>query len=274
MTVINTNMNALRAQNASRVANKALGTAIERLSSGKRINTAKDDAAGMAISTRMDTKVRSMTQAIRNANDGISVTQIADDALGEMANILVKIRELAIQAGSTTLTEVEREAIDVVSSEYVNQYNDIADRTKFNGQQLLRGGLDWPEPMVIQTGVEQGERLEILIPDLHGESYDLNFLRYYDVGDASEALGYVDYAIDVLADQRARIASVQNRLEASVNHLTSSFTNLTEAMSRIQDTDFAVESTKLATAQVLAQASTAMLAQANQNQQDVLNLLR
>lgn len=274
MTVINTNVSALRAQNASRVANLALGTAMERLSSGKRINAAKDDAAGLAISTRMDAKVRSLNQAIRNANDGISVTQIVGDALGEVSNILVQIRELAIQAASGTLSTADREAIDAVSFAYVNQINDILVRTEFNGMKLLSGRFAYPEGMIIQTGAERFEALQITLEEMSVSSLGVDELAYFDEAGAGSVLNNLGYAIDTVAAQRANMGAVQNRLEATVNNLTSTVTNLTEAKSRIQDADFAVESTNLASAQILSQASTAMLAQANQSQQDVLNLLR
>jgi len=274
MTVINTNINALRAQNASRVANKALGTAMERLSSGKRINGAKDDAAGMAISTRMDARVRSMTQAIRNSNDGISVTQIADSALGEIANILVQLRELAIQAASGTLSDVDRDAINRVSSEYVDQIDDISYRTEFNDKQLFGGDYVYGDGLIIHTGIDRDENLRIDMEEMSANALYIESLSYYDEGAANTTLYYIKNAMDVVAAQRANVAAFQNRLETNVNHLTAAVTNMTEAKSRIVDADFAVESTKLATAQVLAQASTAMLAQANQNQQDVLNLLR
>lgn len=274
MTVINTNVSALRAQNASRVADLSRGTAMERLSTGKRINAAKDDAAGLAISTRMDAKVRGLNQAIRNANDGISVTQIVDDALGEVSNILVQIRQLAIQAGNGTLTDYDRDAIDAVSFAYVSQINDILVRTEFNGMKLLMGRFAYPEGLTIQTGAERFESLQITLDEMSPSSLSLDELSYFDEGAAGAVLNSLGYAIDTVAAQRATIGAAQNRLEATVNNLTSQVINVTEAQSRIEDADFAVESTNLASAQILSQASTAMLAQANQSQQDVLNLLR
>jgi flagellin len=270
MTVINTNVGALRAQNASRMANNALGTAMERLSSGKRINAAKDDAAGLAIATRMDAKVRGLNQAVRNANDGISVAQTAEGALGEISNILVRMRELAVQSSSGTLADSDRTAIQAESDALVAQIGDISGRTDFNGTTLMAADTD----VEIQTGVDSGETVTISILSMAAADLGVDALDHSDAAGASDALDSLTTAIDTVAAQRASIGAVQNRLEATVNNLTSTATNLTEAKSRIQDADFSAESTKLASAQILAQASTAMLAQANQSQQGVLNLLR
>lgn len=270
MTVINTNVSALRAQNASRMANNALGTAMERLSSGKRINGAKDDAAGLAIATRMDAKVRGLNQAVRNANDGISVAQTAEGALSEISNILVRMRELAVQSSSGTLADSDRTAIQAESDALVAQIGDISGRTDFNGTTLMAADTD----VDIQTGVDSGETVTISILSMTAADLGVDALDHSDTTGASTALDDLTTAIDTVAAQRASIGAVQNRLEATVNNLTSTATNLTEAKSRIEDADFSAESTKLASAQILSQASTAMLAQANQSQQGVLNLLR
>lgn len=274
MTVINTNVSALRSQNASRIANLARGTAMERLSTGKRINAGKDDAVGLAMSTRMDAKVRGLNQAIRNANHGISMMQIMEGALGEVANILVQIRELGIQAANGTLSDVDRSAIDAVSTAYVAQINDITSRTDFNGQRLLSGSFSFPDGVRIHTDVGEFDFLEIDMDEVSPTSLSIDDLQYFNEGAATATLANISNAIDSVSYQRAKMGAFQNRLEATVNNLTSNVTNLTEAKSRILDADFAEESTKLASAQILSQASTAMLAQANQSQQDVMNLLR
>lgn len=272
MTVINTNVGALRAQNASRMANKTLGTAMERLSTGKRINSAKDDAAGLAVATRMDAKVRGLNQAIRNANDGISLAQTAEGAMGEIANILVRMRELAVQSSNGTTATSDRLAIDAESDALVAQITDIGNRTEFNGTALIDG----PQTFAIQTGVESGETVGIAVVDMRSTTAGLaiDTVDLSTLTGAGTALNLLDTAIDKVATQRANIGAAHNRLEATVNNLTSTAMNLTEAKSRIEDADFSAESTKLASAQILAQASTAMLAQANQSQQGVLNLLR
>jgi len=280
MTVINTNVSALRAQNNSRVANRMQSQAMERLSSGKRINSAKDDAAGLAIATRMDANVRGLNQAVRNANDGISLAQTAEGAMGNISNILVRMRELAVQAANGTLGDDDRAAIQTEVTALVSQIDDIASRTTFNGTDLLKGDTDPADPVTIsiQTGLNDGETVDISIKALTAEA-----LGVHDGTDpidlstalsASAALATLDTAIQTVANERANLGAQQNRLEATVDNLTSTVTNLADAKSRIEDADFSAESTNLAAASILAQASTAMLAQANQSQQGVMNLLR
>lgn len=278
MTVINTNVSALRAQNNSRVAEKAQAQAMERLSSGKRINSAKDDAAGLAIATRMEANSRGLTQAIRNANDGISLAQTAESALGNISNILVRMRELAVQANNGTNATNDVAAIQVEVDALANQINDIASRTTFNGTSLLNAATT---DIAIQTGVNSGDTLTL---SMKGATVAL-----LAVGTTSGAvppvtaglaigspatLTALDAAIQNVATERANLGAQQNRLEATIDNLTSSVTNLDAAKSRIEDADFSSESTKLAAASILSQASTAMLAQANQSQQGVMNLLR
>ena len=271
MTVINTNISALRAQNGSRLATKDLSTAMARLSSGKRINSAKDDAAGLAIATRMDANVRGFSQAIRNANDGISVAQTAEGALAETSNILVRMRELAIQAASGTLTTSDRSALTAEVTQLTSQIGDIATRTNFNGTSLLNGA---STSIAIQTGVQASQTVTINIGDMQATALGVGSIDLSTVSGAGTALTALDTAINTVATQRANLGAAQSRLDSTVNNLTSAVTNLSESKSRIEDTDFSVETTKMASAQILSQASTAMLAQANQSQQDVMNLLR
>lgn len=270
MTVINTNVSALRAQNNSRVANQMQSQAMERLSSGKRINSAKDDAAGLAIATRMDASARGLTQAIRNANDGISLAQTADSAAGSIADILVRMRDLAMQASTGTLGDDDREAIQTEVTALIAQIDDVATRTTFNGTALLDGSAD----LDIQTGLNDGEVVNITIADLQSTGLTVDGLDFSTAGGASDALATLDTAIQTVATARANLGAQQNRLSSAVDNLTSTVTNLSESKSRIEDADFSVESTNLAAAGILAQASTAMLAQANQSSQGVMNLLR
>lgn len=270
MTVINTNVSALRAQNSSRIATHMQGQAMDRLSSGKRINSAKDDAAGLAIATRMDAKVRGLSQAIRNSNDGISLAQTAEGAMQESSNILVRMRELAVQASNGTSTLSDRTALQAETTQLISQLGDIATRTDFNGTALLDGTAN----INIQTGVNSGDTVNITIGDLQAAGLGVAAVDISTVAGAGAALTLVDTAINTVASSRATLGAVQNRLESNVNNLTSTVTNLAEAKSRIEDTDYSMETTKLASAQILAQASTAMLAQANQSQQGVMNLLR
>jgi flagellin len=270
MTVINTNVSALRAQNSSRMADMMRGDAMEKLSSGKRINSAKDDAAGLAIATRMDARVRGLNQAVRNANDGISLAQTAEGGMGEISNMLVRMRELAVQSANGTSAASDRAAIQTETAALLGQINDIASRTDFNGTNLLNSATT----VNIQTGVASGQTVSIALTSMNTTGLSVAAVDLSTQAGASTAMGLLDTAIDTVATQRASVGAAQNRLEATVNNLTQSATNLTESKSRIEDTDFSAESTKLASAQILAQASTAMLAQANQSQQGVMNLLR
>ncbi len=267
MTVINTNTAALRAQNGSRVANQALQTAMERLSSGKRINSAKDDAAGLAIANSMTSQIRGMNQAIRNANDGISFAQTADGALNEVTNMLQRIRELAVQSASGTYSDDDRANLQSEVTELGAQIDAIVADTTFNGVTVF-GSSD--VTIDIQTGYGSADQTTLTVTGL-------------DVSDASGAdisggdtgvLDDVDDALKAVATTRASLGAGQSRLESVVNNLSNQVANLSDARSRIEDADFSAETTNLAKAQILSQASTAMLAQANQSQSDVLNLLR
>ncbi|MHA4839257.1 flagellin N-terminal helical domain-containing protein [Sphingopyxis sp. MSC1_008] len=275
MTVINTNVSALRAQNNSRVASQAQSQAMERLSSGKRINSAKDDAAGLAIATRMEAASRGFTQAIRNANDGISLAQTADSAAGSISDILVRMRDLSMQASTGTLSDPDRVLVQKEVTALIAQIGDVVGQTTFNGNKLLDGsaatGFD------IQTGINDTEVVNITIASLATGGTALTGVGAINVGTqagATAALSVLDTAIDNVAAERANLGAQQNRLTSAVDNLTSRVTNLDEAKSRIEDADFSVESTNLAAAGILAQASTAMLAQANQSSQGVMNLLR
>ena len=267
MTVINTNSAALRAQNGSRVANMALQQAMERLSTGKRINSAKDDAAGLAIANSMTSQIRGMNQAIRNANDGISFAQTADGALNEVTNMLQRIRELAVQSASGTYSDDDRANLQAEVTELGAQIDTIISDTTFNGVTVF-GSSD--VTIDIQTGYGSADQTTLTVTGL-----DVSAASGADIsaGDAS-VLDDVDDALAAVATTRASLGAGQSRLESVVNNLSNNVANLSDARSRIEDADFSAETTNLARAQILSQASTAMLAQANQSQQDVLSLLR
>ncbi|MDB5661784.1 MAG: Flagellin/flagellar hook associated protein [Sphingomonas bacterium] len=269
VTVINSNSSAMRAQNASRMANGALSMAMERLSSGKRINSAKDDAAGLAISTSMTSSIRGMTQAVRNANDGISLAQTADGALTEVTNMLQRVRELAVQSASGTYSDDDRTNMQAEVTELTAQIGDIVTNTKFNGVAVFDTAAD--STFTIQTGSGSGDTVDVTVAAL---DLGVDALSIGTSGDATTALGTVDDALKAVSTSRATLGASQSRLESVVNNLTSNITNLSDARSRIEDTDFSAETTNLAKAQILNQAATAMLAQANQSQQGVLSLLR
>jgi flagellin len=269
MTVINTNTAAMRAQNGSRVANQALQTAMERLSSGKRINQAKDDAAGLAIASSFTSQIRGQQQAIRNANDGISLAQTAEGALNEVTNMLQRIRELAVQSASGTYSDDDRANLQAEVEQLGAQIDDIVSSTTFNGVTLFGSG---DVSISIQVGSDNGDTVDLTV-----SGFDVSSASGSDISSASgaeSALDDVDAALKDVNETRASLGAGQSRLESVVNNLTNQVTNLSDARSRIEDADFSVETANLAKAQILSQASTAMLAQANQSQQGVLSLLR
>ena len=270
MNVINTNTSALRATNASVSAGKMLGTAMERLSSGKRINSAADDAAGLAIANSMTSQIRGMSQGIRNANDGISLAQTAEGALNEVTNMLQRVRELAVQAGSDTYQTADRVNIQAEVTELSAQINQIVTNTSFNGINVLTA----TAPVTVLAGANASDVISLALTDLTA----LGSATYTVTGAtgtaAVSALTTINTNLALVSTTRATLGAGQNRLQSAVNNLTSVSTNLTDARSRIMDTDYSVETTALAKAQILGQASTAMLAQANQSQQNVLSLLR
>jgi flagellin len=275
MSVINTNISAMKAANASNSANKALGTAMERLSTGKRINSAKDDAAGLAIATSMTAQVKGMSQGIRNANDGISLAQTAEGALGEVTNMLQRVRELATQSASGTYQDAtDRVYMQAEVDELTAQIDQVVTNTEFNGVALFDGST---ATVTIQSGANAADTVDLAMTDLTTLAASGGAAGSYDVSSATAANGLLttlDTELDSISSARATLGAGQNRLESVVNNLTSNVTNLSDARSRIEDTDYSAETTQMAKAQILSQASSAMIAQANQSQQNVLSLLR
>jgi flagellin len=271
MTVIGTNIGSLRAANASTMASNALSTSMERLSTGKRINSAKDDAAGLAIASSMTAQVRGMNQAIRNANDGISMAQSAEGALSEVTNMLQRIRELAVQSASGTYDSGDRTNLNAEVTQLKEQIADIVSDSEFNGVKLFDGTAGTSGTVSIQVGANSGDTVSLTLSSL---TLGITGVGVDTATNASSALGTIDTALDTVNTKRANLGASQNRLQSVVNNLTNNVTNLTDARSRIEDADFSAETAALAKAQILAQASTAMLAQANQSQQTVLQLLR
>jgi flagellin len=276
MTVIGTNIASLRASNASNAANKQLGTAMERLSTGKRINTAKDDAAGLAIASTMTASIRGMNQAIRNANDGISLAQTADGALDEVSNMLQRIRELAVQSASGTYSTTDRANLDKEAQALTTQIQSILTNTKFNGVAVFDYAASdtTNDDVTIQVGINSTDTVALTKAFFNSGDFALTDFAVDSVANAGTTLTNADAALTAVNTARATLGASQSRLESVVNNLTTNVTNLSDARSRIEDADFSAETTALAKAQILSQASTAMLAQANQSQQNVLSLLR
>lgn len=272
MSVINTNISALKAQNASMRANEMLGTAMERLSTGKRINGAADDAAGLSIATGFTSDIRSLNQGIRNASDGIALAQTAEGALDEVANMLQRVRELAVQSSTGTYDAEDRGFMDQEVDALREQITDILSNTEFNGVTLFSttSGSD----VSVAVEIDAGRTVTLTSNAIDGTNISNSGLDVTGVTEAGTTITNVDGILSDVNTARSSLGAGQNRLESAISNLTTTATNLTDARSRIEDTDYSAETTALAKAQILGQASTAMLAQANQSQQNVLSLLR
>ena len=275
MSVINTNISAIRAANASNSAGRMLGTAMERLSTGKRINSAKDDAAGLAIATSMTSQVRGMNQGIRNANDGISLAQTAEGAISEVTNMLQRVRELATQSASGTYADAtDRAYMQTEVDELTAQIGQVITNTKFNGVAMFNGST---ASVTVQTGANAADTVNLVMANLTTLAASGGAAGSYNVSTALAANGLLatlDTELNSISSARSALGAGQSRLESVVNNLTSNVTNLSDARSRIEDADYSSETTAMAKAQILSQASTAMISQANQSQQNVLSLLR
>ena len=272
MTAINTNISALKASNASMSANKMMGVAMERLSTGQRINGAKDDAAGLAIATTMTSDIRAMNQGIRNANDGIALAQTGEGALDEVTNMLQRVRELAVQSRNGTYDSTDRGYMDAEVDQLQAQIADVLANTEFNGVNLFSttSGTD----VSVNIATSATETVTLTSTAIDGTNISATALDVTSDTAAATTITNVDAALDDVSGTRASLGAGQNRLESVIANLTTNSTNLTDARSRIVDTDYSAETTALAKAQILSQASTAMLAQANQSTQNVLSLLR
>lgn len=274
MAVINTNIAAIRSTNASNSANKMLGEAMERLSTGKRINAANDDSAGLAIITTMSSAIRGMGMGIRNANDGISLAQTADGVLSEVTNMVQRVRELAVQSASATYTSDDRDAMQAEVSALTSQISDVLTGSTFNSHALfsLTAGTD--AEFEIQIGAGTSDTMTITSKAIDGTNLDAAALDVTSAALARTTMDNTDLALADINLARGSFGAAQNRLESVVANLTTNSTSLSEARSRIEDTDYATETAAMAKAQILSQASTAMIAQANQSAQNVMSLLR
>ena len=264
--IINTNVMSLNAQKNLNTSQGALATSLERLSSGLRINSAKDDAAGLAISERMTTQVRGLNQAIRNANDGISLAQTAEGAMQEVTNNLQRIRELAVQSANATNTVADRTALNAEVQALITEIDRVAADTTFNGVNLLNaaGTFDF------QIGANAGQRISVTTVDVSG----IIAGDVLDVANSDTMMTAVDTALATVNGARADLGAVQNRFESVVANVQTNVENLSAARSRIRDADFAAETAELTRAQILQQAGISVLSQANASPQSVLALLQ
>ena len=286
MAVVNTNANASIAQNALARNERAMNTGMERLSTGQRINSASDDAAGLAIGSRMTSQIRGLETGIRNANDGISMISTADGALIEVSNMLQRMRELALQASNGTTTSNDRDYLNTEYQNLVTEIQRIATNTQWNGKAILNGTAS---AVAFQVGANGGQTVSVNFGNFiaSGSVFSGMQATASKAGHslsstttaqaltvASSAVVQIDSAITTVNTQRATFGAAMNQLTYAVDNLSNVAVNAEASRSRIMDANYAVETSELARTQIISQAGTAMLAQANQLPQTVLSLLQ
>jgi len=272
---INTNTASLNAQRVLWGTKLGLDKSMERLASGYRINRAGDDAAGLAISENLRAQVRGLKQASRNANDGISLVQVAEGAMNEVSSILIRLRELAVQSASDTIGPVERQFLNVEYDQMVSEIDRIADGTEFNGTQLLAGV---GSIMDFQVGIRNNPELDRISfdsskADANSAALGVNLTSVADKASAQNALSALDNAIMSVSAMRADFGALQNRLQTTVSNIQNSVENMSAANSRIRDVDVAEETSEMTRNKILLEAGTSVLAQANQSANVALSLL-
>ncbi|MCE5982445.1 MULTISPECIES: flagellin domain-containing protein [unclassified Pseudomonas] len=277
---VNTNTTSLGVQKNLNRASDALSTSMSRLSSGLKINSAKDDAAGLQIATRMTSQIRGQTMAIKNANDGISIAQTAEGAMQEQTNILQRMRELALQSRNDSNDSTNRDSLNKEFGQMAAELTRIAQSTQLNGKNLLDGSAS---VMTFQVGSNTGTENQIKL-DLSGKflASDLGITAAITIAGSdsataeanfSSAMAAIASALDTIGTKRADLGAVQNRMTSTINNLQNINENAEAARGRVQDTDFAAETAQMTKQQTLQQASTSVLAQANQLPSAVLKLL-
>jgi len=275
MSVINTNVNALFSQNSMKTNARAMGSAMEKLSTGSRINSAKDDAAGLAIGQTMTSQIRGLNQAVRNANDGINMMQTAEGAMVEQSNMLQRMRELAVQASNGTYSSTQRSYLQNEFDQLGSQITDISTDTTWNSINLLDG--TGSGGFSFQVGQNSGQTISIAVSNMSFSALAANVTLGSAVSSAAAAqttIAELDSALETINQQRSTIGAGINRLTYAADNLTNISSNVTASRSTVMDTDYAEASTQLSKTQIIQQAATAMLAQANQQPQTVLSLLK
>ncbi|MFB9887642.1 flagellin domain-containing protein [Balneatrix alpica] len=269
---VNTNVSSLNAQRQLMNSGVQLGTSFERLSSGFRINSAKDDAAGLQISNRMTSQIQGLSQAIRNANDGISVAQVAEGALQETTNALQRIRQLAVQSQNGINSSADRAALQKEVTALKAEMSRIATTTQFGGTNILSGGYS----AKFLVGANAGQSIAVNISRSGGfgaSGLGVGSVSISTAALASAAIATIDAAITAVDGKRADLGALQNRFQSTIRNLSNIAENVSGARSRIRDTDFATETAELTRNQIIQQASTSILSQANQRPQVALSLL-
>jgi flagellin len=271
---INTNVASLSAQRNLQKATNGLHRNFEHLSTGRRIARASDDAAGLAIATRLTAQIRSLNQAARNANDGISLVQAAEGSLDELGGVLTRARELAVQSANGTLSGTDQDALQAEFASLIQQVDQIANSTDFNGIPLLNNA---GNVITLQVGagtVANTDTLDVTLTSVLSTDLSIDTLDIGSTGDASAAIDALDDAIDVISAERSNLGAVQNTLTGTISAVEIRAENLSSARSRILDVDVASETAELTKHNILQQAALSVLAQANQQPQAVLSLLQ
>lgn len=282
MSVINTNTKSTIAQNALTINNRSLSKAMEQLSTGSRINSSADDAAGLAISNKMTAQVRGLNQAVRNANDGISLIQTADGATKEITNMLQRMRELSVQAATDTNTTDDRTALQSEVTALSDEITRIADNTQWNGMQIFKStaasevGTAGKAQLHVSanTGASALIEIDFSAQGMNAAELKVDALKVDTQVDATKAIDSIDAALKLVDAERSTYGATINRLNYAADNLANISQNTAASRSRILDTDYAATTTELARTQIISQAATAMLAQANQAPQTVMSLLR
>ena len=269
---VRTNLTALKATNTLNKTQGSLSSTLGRISSGLRVNSAADDAAGLGVATTLNTQATSMEQAMRNANDGISIIQTAEGATSEATNILNRMRELAVQSSSETLANTERVYINEEYDQLNQELTRIASVTEFNGVQISDGSTT---TISAQVGIDNDatSRITIELGDLRSTALGVGSLDLTTATNSQSSIDRIDAALDEVSAQRSTLGALQNRLDSSLSNSTNSLESLRAAESQIMDADFAKESTEMTKLQIMQQAGVASLAQAKNINQAVLSLL-
>jgi flagellin len=273
---------SLVAQNALTVNGRAMSKTMEQLSTGKRINSAADDAAGLAISNKMTSQVRGLNQAVRNANDAISMIQTAEGALGEVNNMLQRMRELAVQSANDTNSSTDRTFLQLEVTELITEIGRISDNTQFNKMELLKSGSatavgtgGTAGTAVFQVGANgTNTNISVTFTNADATTLGVNAVTVATQSGAQDAIATIDAAIKLVDTDRATYGAKINRLSYAADNMANIATNTAASRSRVLDTDYAQATTELARTQIIQQAATAMLAQANQQPSSVLSLLQ
>ncbi len=269
---INTNVASLNAQRNLGKSQNLLNRSMQRLSSGLRINSAKDDAAGLAISDRMTSQIRGLNQAVRNANDGISLAQTAEGALQESTNALQRMRELAVQASNGTNSNADRESLQQEFNQLQQEIQRVATTTQFNGKNVLTGSM---KSAIFQVGANKGQTVTFSIGAASVRALSINStVRVSTFTKAQSAIGIIDNAVGNIDKLRGKLGAVQNRFESTISNLANISENLSAARSRILDADIAQETSNMTKMNILQQAGVSILSQANQSPNLALSLLQ